>query len=101
MKSSYNSASMLADDDVMAELADGTGGTYFHSNNDLLAGFRKLALPPEYLYILEFTPTLEAIKNESFHRLKVKLDKDGFQVQTRHGYFVPKADKKNNAKENE
>jgi hypothetical protein len=32
---------------VMAELADGTGGTFFHNSNDLDAGFTSLTEAPE------------------------------------------------------
>jgi len=82
-----------ANADVMAELADGTGGTFFQDSNDLLAGFRKLTLPPEYLYLLQFAPQ-DTKNNGSLHRLKVKLDQQGLRVQSRRAYFAPKADKK-------
>jgi VWFA-related protein len=84
---------MSADEDVMAELADATGGTYFHNSNDLSGGFRKLTLAPEYLYLLEFTPQ-DVKQDGSYHRLKVKLAQDGLKLQARRGYFAPKASKK-------
>ncbi len=34
----HRQASMAANEDAMAELADGTGGTFFHNNNNLEAG---------------------------------------------------------------
>src|SRR5450759_2261167 len=37
-----------AQSDVMAELAAGTGATFFQNNNDLDAGFARLATAPEY-----------------------------------------------------
>jgi len=37
----------------MAELSDGTGGTFFHNSNDLNAGFRSLTEAPETIYLLE------------------------------------------------
>jgi VWFA-related protein len=77
----------------MAELADGTGGTYFHNSNDLDAGFRKLTLAPEYLYLLEFTPQ-DVKQDGSYHRLKVKVDESGLKLQARRGYYAPKASKK-------
>lgn len=43
---------MLASQNAMAELANGTGGTFFHNSNDLEGGLRSLAAPPEYLYML-------------------------------------------------
>jgi len=92
-KSKFHRESMSADEDVMAELADGTGGTYFHNSNDLDAGFRKLTLAPEYLYLLEFTPQ-DVKQDGTYHRLKVKVDESGFKLQARRGYYAPKASKK-------
>ena len=37
----------------MEELADVTGGTFFHDSNDLDAGLKDLAETPEYVYLLE------------------------------------------------
>lgn len=92
MKASFKQSSMSSNEDVMAELADGTGGTYFHNSNDLDAGFRKLTLAPEYVYLLEFTPQ-NAKPDGSYHKLKVKVDQDGLKLQARHGYFAPKTKK--------
>ena len=84
--------SMAFNEDVMAELAEGTGGTFFHNNNDLEGGLKSLAAAPEYLYLLQLSP--ENVKPDgSYHRLKVKVDRDGLQVQARRGYFAPKAEK--------
>jgi VWFA-related protein len=84
--------SMSLNEDVMAELADGTGGTYFHSTNDLQGGFQKLTAAPEYVYLLEIS--LDKVKMDgSYHRLQVKLSKDGLKLQARHGYFAPKKTK--------
>jgi VWFA-related protein len=84
----YHSDTMTLDGDVMAELADGTGGTFFQNSNDLEGGFKSLAQGPEYLYQLEFSP--EKFKPDgAYHRLKVKVSRDGLKVQARRGYFVP------------
>lgn len=89
LKSEYRRSSMSLDEDVMAELADGTGGTYLHNSNDLEGGLKRLTAGPEYLYLLEFS--LKNVKqNGSYHRLKVKVDQDGLRVQARRGYFAPK-----------
>jgi hypothetical protein len=40
---------------VMSELADGTGGAFFHNNNDLAAGFKSLTDAPEVVYVLELS----------------------------------------------
>jgi VWFA-related protein len=88
----YRADSMNFDEDVMSELADGTGGTYFHNSNDLEGGLRSLAAAPEYVYLLELS--LEKVKQDgSYHRLKIKVDRDGVRLQARRGYFAPKKDK--------
>lgn len=75
----------------MAGMADGTGGVFFHNSNDLNAGFRALTEAPEVVYLLELQ--LDGVKADgSFHRLKVKVDRDG-EVQARRGYFMAKPEK--------
>ena len=84
----YHSDAMTLAGDVMSELADGTGGTFFHNSNDLEGGLKSLAQGPEYLYLLEFSP--EKFKPDgSYHRLKVKVNQNGLKVQARRGYFAP------------
>ena len=88
---SYNSHgnAMTMAENPLSELANGTGGTFFHNSNDLNGGFRRLSEPPEYVYLLEF-PLGHTKQNGSFHRLKVKVDRDGLKLQARGGYFAPK-----------
>jgi hypothetical protein len=76
--------------DVLAEVAQGTGGEFFHNNNDLKAGFRGLAGSPVY-YILAFAPT-DMKPDGKFHVLKVTLaeKKRSLSIQARRGYFAPK-----------
>ena len=93
LQSEYRRDSMAFNENVMAELASGTGGAYFHNSNDLTGGLRRLSAAPEYLYMLEFS--LGDVKqNGRYHRLKVKTDQDGLTLQSRHGYFAPKLPKK-------
>jgi VWFA-related protein len=85
-------SSMARNDSVMRELSDGTGGTFFHNSNDLDAGFMGLTETPETLYVLELS--LENVKMGSgYHSLKVKVDREGMQVQARRGYFLSKPGK--------
>ena len=86
--SQYRSMTMNLSEDVMAELADGTGGTFFHNSNDLGEGFRNLAAAPEFVYLLEMS--LQGVKpNGRYHRLNVKVDQPGLKLQARRGYFAP------------
>jgi VWFA-related protein len=74
---------------AMADLAQGTGGVFFHNNNDLNAGFHQLGLPPEVAYRMSFTPE-GVIADWSYHKLKVKLVRSGnYSVEARPGYFAP------------
>jgi VWFA-related protein len=79
--------------DVLAELADGTGGTV-RNNNDFEGGLKELAGRPEYVYVLGFSP--DNLKFDgSYHGLKVKLREpakfDGVKldVEARRGYWAP------------
>jgi VWFA-related protein len=91
-KTKYHRASLLLGEQIMAELADGTGGTYFHNSNDLDGGFRALATVPEYVYLLEIS--LQNVKHDgAYHPLKVKLDQEGLKLQARQGYFAPSKEK--------
>ena len=92
MQTGYESQShresVALNEDVMAELADGSGGTFFHNNNDLEVGFKELGATPEYVYMLELS--LDHVKPDgTYHRLKVKVSGDDFEVRARRGYFAP------------
>ena len=89
LQAEYHRNTMTTSENVMAELADATGGTYFHNSNDLDAGLKALTAAPECIYVLELS-LAEVKQNGSYHRLKVKIDRDGTQLQARRGYFVPK-----------
>jgi VWFA-related protein len=85
-----DSAREFAATDVMVELAEGTGGQFFHNNNDLKGGIGELAGHPE-IYILAFAPqNLKA--DGKFHALKVTLAEKGkgYSIQARRGYFAPR-----------
>ena len=79
---------MSLNEDVMAELADGSGGTFFHNNNDLENGLSTLAASPEVVYLLALS-LKDVMHDGSYHSLKVKVDKKGVKTQSRRGYFAP------------
>ena len=77
---------------VMAELADATGGSYFHNNNDLDEGFRRVASAPEYSYVIGFSPQNLKLDGK-YHKLKVTLSDSyryTYNLQARRGYYAPK-----------
>jgi len=90
--SDYKRSAMIQSEDPLAEIADATGGTFFHNSNDLGEGFKNLTMAPGTVYVLELST--DGIKADgSYHRLKVKVTRDGTQIQARHGYFMPKPGK--------
>jgi VWFA-related protein len=76
-------------DDVLGELADATGGTFFHNDNGLKTGLNLLAARPEIIYVLGFSP--QDLKYDgSFHTLKVKVGNlRNVSLQVRRGYWSP------------
>jgi VWFA-related protein len=83
----YRRESMAANADVMGELADGTGGTFYHNSNDLEAGFRTLISGADYTYLLAFSTA--NTKPGAHHSLKVKVNERGLTIQARRGYSTP------------
>ena len=90
IRSSYRLQAQLAQADILAQLADGTGGTFFHNRNDIEEGLREAAAAPAMSYLLGFSPQNLKI-NGAYHTLKVSLvGKQKFNVQARHGYYAPR-----------
>jgi VWFA-related protein len=89
-KSSYRIAAQLAQSDILGQLADATGGTFFHNRNDVDAGLRQAVAAPRLSYLLGFSPQNMKIDGR-YHTLKVSLtNKQKFAVQARHGYYAPR-----------
>jgi VWFA-related protein len=89
-KASYRLSAQFAQSDILGQLADGTGGTFFHNRNDLDAGLRQAVAAPQLSYLLGFSPQNMKIDGR-FHALKVSLtNKQKFSVQARHGYYAPR-----------
>jgi VWFA-related protein len=100
LKAQYQRESAIAEEGIMEELADATGGRYFHNNNDLKAGFGQVAAAPEFVYVLGFSPQNLKLDG-AYHPLKVKLvNARGLDLQARRGYYAPKhlADPEEDAK---
>jgi len=73
---------------VLAQLAYGTGGTYFHHNHDMDEGFKRTADAPEFVYVLGFSPQK---LDGKFHKLRVMIKgSTKLTVQAREGYYAPK-----------
>jgi len=89
IETQFATAGAMAMGDVLGELADATGGVFFHNNNDLAEGFKRVSAQPEFIYVLGFSPQNLKLDG-SYHSLKVTLTKNtsGYQSQARRGYFV-------------
>ena len=84
----YRRESGRADGDVMKDLADGTGGTFYRNNNDLGLGLERLTAAPRFSYVLGFSAG-ELKTDASFHAVKVQLPgKKGFTIEARRGYYA-------------
>ena len=89
-KATYDNDAAFAQEEVLSSLAAGTGGTFFHNNNDLVGGLRELSAAPEFVYVLGFTPSNLKFDGK-FHSLKVVLaNSKGLSMQARKGYYAPK-----------
>ncbi len=91
MRGQFAHESALLQGELLAELAEGTGGTRFHNSNDLGGGFERLGASPEVIYMLGFSP--QNLKMDgSFHGLKVglKMRTKDLALQARRGYYAPR-----------
>src|SRR5260370_33001425 len=55
-KASYRIAAQSAQSDILAQFADGTGGTFFHNRNDIDEGLREASAAPPMCDLLGFSP---------------------------------------------
>ena len=75
---------------VLADFANGTGGTFFHNSNDLAGGLIRAAEAPEISYILGFSPQNQKLDGK-YHAIKVTLVRHlKYDIQARRGYYAPK-----------
>jgi VWFA-related protein len=90
-KTTYRVAQQTAQEDVLAQLADGTGGRFFHNRNDVDEAMRQAAAAPAISYLLGFSPQNLKLDGR-YHPLKVSLTlKEKYNIQARHGYFAPRS----------
>ena len=69
---------------VLYELAVGTGGFVIVNTNDLLGGLQKIAQEQTQYYVLGYTPPPS--DEGTCHTLRVKVDRGGTVVRSRSGY---------------
>jgi VWFA-related protein len=69
---------------ILAALAEGTGGFTIFNTNDLLGGLQRIGKEQSEFYILGYVPN--DTPEGSCHILKVKLNRGGTNVRSRSGY---------------
>ncbi len=74
---------------ILAALAEGTGGFTIFNTNDLLGGLERIGREQNEFYILGYVPKESA--EGTCHTLKVKLNRGGTNVRSRSGYCNVKA----------
>src|SRR5579864_2200996 len=76
--------SVATNQQILAALADGTGGFSIFNTNDLLGGLQRIGREQSEFYILGYVPPESP--EGSCHTLKVKLNHGGVNVRSRSGY---------------
>jgi len=86
----YATAAQSAQEDILAQLADATGGKFYHNRNDVDEAMREAGAAPAVSYLLGFSPQNLKIDGR-YHTLKVTLtSKQKYSIQARHGYYAPR-----------
>lgn len=73
---------------LLYEMASGTGGFVIRTTNDLLGGLQSVAREQDEYYVLSYTPPES--KEGSCHTLRVKVDRGGTNVRARNSYCASK-----------
>src|SRR4029077_10449822 len=74
---------------ILAALAEGTGGFTIFNTNDLLGGLERIGREQNEFYILGYVPS--DTPEGSCHTLKVKMNRGGMNVRSRSGYCNSRA----------
>jgi VWFA-related protein len=74
---------------VMYQLADGTGGFVILNTNALLNGLQRIANDQNQYYLLGYKPPVST--EGRCHSLKVKVDRGGTAIRSRSGYCDSKS----------
>jgi VWFA-related protein len=75
----------------LEELARGTGGMFFHDNNDLNQGMARAMADLDSYYLIGYQPHREVFETvrgkPQFHRIEIKILRPGLQVRSRNGFM--------------
>jgi VWFA-related protein len=76
--------SVTTNQQILAALADGTGGFSIFNTNDFLGGLERIGREQNEFYIVGYVP--QETPEGSCHVLKVKMNRSGLNVRSRSGY---------------
>src|SRR5579884_765766 len=72
---------------LLAQLANDTGGFLIANTNDFRAGLRKVAEDLDTYYEITYAPNIQQYDG-SFRKIAVKVDEPNLKLQSRSGYFA-------------
>jgi hypothetical protein len=88
-KQSLLSEDARAEEDSLFTLANDTGGTFFHNNNDFYMGLQKISNRQAFYYVLTYaTPSTKA--DGRYHKIKLEVSRPDLELTYRKGYYAPK-----------
>jgi VWFA-related protein len=74
---------------LLFELANGTGGLVVPNTSDLLSGLQSIAAEQSEYYVLSYAPA--GWKEGACHTVRVKVDRSGTKIRARTSYCAGKA----------
>jgi VWFA-related protein len=80
-------AAALAHGDAIEQLANATGGVYYHNSNDLLAGLKRALADGREYYLLAYVPK-NANPDGKFRAIRVEVKDRGLSVRFKPGYWA-------------
>ena len=69
---------------TLADLAEGTGGSFLKDSNDVSGAVGRLAAELDY-YLLSHCPADDRLDNR-YHQIRVRVVRDGLVVRARRGF---------------
>jgi len=78
-----------AQEEPLNQLANDTGGLFFHNSNDIYNGIRQISSRIEYYYVLTYAIPPQK-PDGRFHAIRVEVTRPGVQVSYRKGYYAPR-----------
>jgi VWFA-related protein len=72
---------------AMAQLAEATGGIYFHDNNDLLAGLHRAFDDERERYVIAYSPSNNSVDGK-YRKIRVEVKDKNLRAYAKTGYWA-------------